>query len=194
MRFRIRTSDSRGSCTSASRRSWRSSKTSPSPSRPSGFRRIIFLNGHYDNTYAIAYACANAADRLPRDAKAFPLNYWDGFPADVAREYISLAKGMHANAAETGAILAIDPGLVDMDKANTEFPPFPDYKVNTGPVHTAFFFTSPGSVYWATKSGTWGDATQATKELGERYLQAGVDATIAVLADLEKTFAAMPPR
>jgi creatinine amidohydrolase len=61
-------------------------------------------------------------------------------------------------------------------------------------VHTAFFFTSPGSVYWATKSGTWGDATQATKELGERYLQAGVDATIAVLADLEKTFAAMPPR
>ena len=84
-----------------------------------GFRRIIFLNGHYDNTYAIAYACANAADRLPRDAKAFPLNYWDGFPADVAREYISLAKGMHANAAETGAILAIDPGLVDMDKANT---------------------------------------------------------------------------
>ena len=94
---------------------------------------------------------------------------------------------MHANAAETGAILAIDPGLVDMDKANTEFPPFPDYKVNTGPVHTAFFFTSPGSVCWATKSGTWGDATQATKELGERYLQAGVDATIAVLADLEKT-------
>jgi creatinine amidohydrolase len=152
------------------------------------------LNGHYDNTYAIAYACANATERMPREAKAFPLNYWDGFPAEVAREYISLAKGMHANAAETGAILAIDPGLVDMDKANAEFPPFPDYTVNTGPVHTAFFFTSPGSVYWATRSGTWGDATQATPELGERYLQAGVDATVAVLADLEKTFAAMPPR
>ena len=30
-----------------------------------GFRRIVFLNGHYDNTYAIAYACANAAERLP---------------------------------------------------------------------------------------------------------------------------------
>ena len=23
-----------------------------------GFKRIVFLNGHYDNTYAIAYACA----------------------------------------------------------------------------------------------------------------------------------------
>src|SRR6185436_605821 len=40
-----------------------------------GFKRIVFLNGHYDNTYAIAYACANAAERLPRDAKAFPVNY-----------------------------------------------------------------------------------------------------------------------
>src|SRR5881396_1236108 len=43
----------------------------------SRFKRIIFLNGHYDNTYAIAYACADAADRMPRDVKAFPVNYWD---------------------------------------------------------------------------------------------------------------------
>ena len=27
----------------------------------SGFKRIIYLNGHYQNTYAIAYASANAA-------------------------------------------------------------------------------------------------------------------------------------
>src|SRR4029453_13319900 len=38
----------------------------------SGFTRIIFLNGHYDNTYAIAYACANAADKIGKDVKAFP--------------------------------------------------------------------------------------------------------------------------
>src|SRR5512134_1342236 len=31
----------------------------------SGFKRIIFLNGHYDNTYAIAYGCANASYKLP---------------------------------------------------------------------------------------------------------------------------------
>src|ERR687896_1500565 len=30
-----------------------------------GFTRIVFLNGHYDNTYAIAYACATAAARMP---------------------------------------------------------------------------------------------------------------------------------
>jgi creatinine amidohydrolase len=160
----------------------------------SGFKRIVFLNGHYDNTYAIAYACANAAEKLPKGVKAFPINYWDGMPAEVREKYSSLAKGMHANAAETSAILALAPHLVDMEKANAEFPPFPEFTVNSAPVHTAFFFSAPGSVYDATKSGTWGDARGATKEMGEAYLQAGVDATIAVLENIERTFEAMPPR
>jgi creatinine amidohydrolase len=159
-----------------------------------GFKRIVFLNGHYDNTYAIAYACANAADRLPRGVKAFPINYWDGIPPEVASQYMSLEKGLHANAAETAAVMAINPALVDMDKANAEFPPFPDFTVESHAVHTAFFFSAPGSVYWATKSGTWGDARQATREMGERYLQIATDATLAVLENVEKTFAAMPVR
>jgi creatinine amidohydrolase len=160
-----------------------------------GFKRIIFLNGHYDNTYAIAYACANAAEKLSKDVKAFPLNYWDGMTAADVEEWSGLKNGLHANAAETSAILAINPNLVDREKTNAEFPPFPEYTVaNTGAVHTAFFFTSPGSVFWATKSGTWGDATQATPEKGERYLQLGVRSTLAVLDNIERTFAAMPPR
>jgi len=160
----------------------------------SGFKRIIFLNGHYDNTYAIAYACANAAEKLTKDVKAFPVNYWDGMTAADVDEFSGLKNGLHANAGETSAVLAINPNLVDMQRANTEFPPFPEYTVNTGPVHTAFFFTSPGSVYWATKSGTWGDATKATPEMGERYLEMGVRSTLAVLDNIERTFAAMPPR
>lgn len=161
----------------------------------SGFKRIIFLNGHYDNTYAIAYACADAADRLnDKGVKAFPVNYWDGFTPEDAHRFSGLKNGLHANAAETSAVLAINPALVDMDRANAEFPPFPEYTVNTGPVHTAFFFTSPGSVYWATKTGTWGDARQSTPEFGEAYLEAGVRSTLAVLENIENTFAAMPPR
>ena len=35
----------------------------------SGFKRIIFLNGHYDNTYAIAYALRQRADKLPKDSR-----------------------------------------------------------------------------------------------------------------------------
>jgi len=160
----------------------------------SGFKRIIFLNGHYDNTYAIAYGCADAAQRMPKDVKAFPINYWDGLTAEEIAEFSGLKNGLHANAAETSAILAINPALVDLERANAEFPPFPEYTVNMAPVHTAFFFTSPGSVYWATKSGTWGDARKSTAEMGERYLEAGARSTLAVLENIEKTFAAMPPR
>ena len=160
----------------------------------SGFKRIIFLNGHYDNTYAIAYGCANAADKLGKDVKAFPVNYWDAMTPEIIDEFMGLKNGMHANRAETSAVLRINPDLVDMDNANAEFPPFPDYTINTGPVHTAFFFTSPGSVFNATKSGTWGDARESTPEAGERYLEAGVRSTLALLENIEKTFDAMPPR
>ena len=48
--------------------------------------------------------------------------------------------------------MAINPDLVDMDAANAELPPFPEVTEPTAPVHTAFFFSSPGSVHGATKS------------------------------------------
>ncbi len=160
-----------------------------------GFKRIIFLNGHYDNTYAIAYACANVAEKIGRDVKAFPVNYWDGMTAEDVAEWSGLKNGLHANAAETSAVMAINPGLVDLEKANVEFPPFPEYTIaNTGAVHTAFFFTNPGSVHWATKSGTWGDARKSTPEAGERYIEAGVRSVLALLDNIARTFAAMPPR
>ena len=158
-----------------------------------GFTRIVFLNGHYDNTYAIAYACANAAERLPAGVRAFPVNYWDGMTPDEAAEFFGPSTGLHANRGETSAVLAINPALVDMDQANAEMPPFPDV-ANAAAVHTAFFFSSPGSVYRATQSGTWGDAREASAEFGERYLDVVSRATIRLLDDVGRTFAAMPDR
>ena len=158
-----------------------------------GFRRIVFLNGHYDNTYAIAYACANAADRLAPGTHAFPVNYWDGMTAEEAGEFFGPTTGLHANKGETSAVMAIDPRLVDLDAANAELPPFPEV-TNAAPVHTAFFFSAPGSVHRATHSGTWGDARESSAAYGERYLEVVTRATIRVLDDIERTFEAMPPR
>ena len=160
-----------------------------------GFRRIVFLNGHYDNTYAIAYACAAAssAGRLPAGANAFPVNYWDGMTPGEAGEFFGPTAGLHANRAETSAVMAIDPALVDLDAANAELPPFPEV-TNAPAVHTAVFFSAPGSVHRASASGTWGDARETSVEYGERYLQVVTDATARVLDDIERTFAAMPPR
>lgn len=158
-----------------------------------GFRRIVFLNGHYDNAYAIAYACANAADRLPAGTTAYPVTYWDGMSPDEAAEFFDPSVGLHANIGETSAVLAIDEGLVDMELANVEFPPFPDV-ASPAPVHTAFFFTSPGSVHRATVSGTWGDARGATAEFGERYLRVVTEATLRIIDDVARMQAAMPDR
>lgn len=160
-----------------------------------GFRRIVFLNGHYDNTYAIAYACAAAADagRLAPGTRAFPVNYWDGMNAEEAAEFFDPANGLHANKGETSAVMAIDPDLVDIEAANAEMPPFPDV-TNPAAVHTAFFFSSPGSVFRATRSGTWGDPRESSGEFGERYLTVVTDGTSRLLDDIERTFEAMPDR
>jgi creatinine amidohydrolase len=159
-----------------------------------GFRRIVYLNGHYDNTLAIAYACAGAAERMARGVMAFPLNYWDGMTAAETTEFLTLKTGLHANEAETSAVLAINPDLVDMARANAEMPTFPEFKVNPAAVHAAFFFSQPGSVHRATGSGTWGDARHATAEKGERFIEAGVRSTIACLENIEETFRSLPPR
>src|SRR5574340_755060 len=151
-----------------------------------GFRRIVFLNGHYDNTYAIAYACANVADRLPEGTRTFPVNYWDGMTPEEAAEFFDPSNGLHANKGETSAVLAIDSRLVDMERANVEFPPFPEV-ANPAAVHTAFFFSAPGSVYRATASGTWGDARDASPEFGERYLEIVSRATARIIEDVERT-------
>jgi creatinine amidohydrolase len=160
-----------------------------------GFRRIVFLNGHYDNTYAIAYACAAATDagRVATGVRAFPVNYWDGMTADEAAEFFDPSNGLHANQGETSAVMAIDPDLVDLDAANAEMPPFPEV-ANPAAVHTAFFFSSPGSVYRATHSGTWGDARESDAEFGRRYLDVVTRATSRMLDDIEGTFEAMPDR
>jgi creatinine amidohydrolase len=158
-----------------------------------GFRRIVLLNGHYDNTYALAYACANAAPRLADGTRAFPVNYWDGMTADEAAEFFGPDTGLHANRGEMSAVMAIDPGLVDLEHANAEMPPFPPVS-SPAAVHTAFFFSNPGSVHWASRSGTWGDAREASADYGERYLTVVSDATVRLLDDVDRTFAAMPPR
>ena len=158
-----------------------------------GFKRIVFLNGHYDNTYAIAYACATAAERMPAGVTAFPVNYWDGMTAEEAGEFFGPTTGLHANRGETSAVMAIDADLVDLDAANAELPPFPEV-TNQAPVHTAFFFSAPGSVHRASHSGTWGDAREASVDYGQRYLDVVTEATVRVLDDIDRTFAAMPPR
>jgi creatinine amidohydrolase len=159
-----------------------------------GFKRIVFLNGHYDNTYALAYACAQADERMPKGAKAFPFNYWDGLTPQQFGNSTEGGKGLHAGEGEVSMLLAINPALVDMERTNAEFPNFPETITKSPALHTAFFFSSPGSVYRMSKTGTWGDARKATAAKGEQFLEAGVQSVINLMLDIEKTFEQLPIR
>jgi creatinine amidohydrolase len=125
---------------------------------------------------------------MPAGAKAFPFNYWDGLTPEQAGAMSDGGKEMHAGAGEVSMLLAINPDLVDMARANTEFPNFPETITKSPALHTAFFFSAPGSVYRMTRTGTWGDATKATAAKGEQYLEAGVQSVINLMLDIEKTF------
>lgn len=156
-----------------------------------GFREIIFVNGHYTNVVAVNAGVGAVADRLANGAKAFAITYWDALPPDEAHDFLSLDTGLHAQIGETSAILAVDELLVDMEKAAPEWPEFPTPELNT---LLPFFFSSPGTMYRATRSGVWGDPRGSSAEKGRRFLDQVEKSCVDLIASIEATFEAIPPR
>ena len=159
-----------------------------------GFRRIVFLNGHYDNTYAIAYACASAADadagrrpRLPgqllgrheRDRGGRVLRPIDRAPRQPRRD----VGGARDRPRARGHGRAPTPRCRRSPRS-----PTPRRSTPRSSSRLRARSIAPRTV------GTWGDAREATAEYGERYLEVVAAATIRVLDDIERTFEAMPPR
>ena len=81
-----------------------------------------------------------------------------------------------------------------MDKANREFPPFPE--TDSGPaVHTAFFFSSPGSVYRATRVRHAGATPASPRPSSASAIsRSSPNATVRLIDDVERTHQAMPGR
>jgi creatinine amidohydrolase len=153
----------------------------------SGFRRVVFVNGHYTNYPAINLACFNASAKLPEGAAAWALSYWDALPPDEAEQYLSLSSGLHANIGETSAVMAVRPELVKLDRAVEGWPPFPKHEGPVMPTIFAFFETSIGSTYRALPQGVWGDPRGSSSELGNTFLDQIARAVSTVMDDVEAT-------
>jgi creatinine amidohydrolase len=153
----------------------------------SGFRRIIFVNGHYTNYPAINLACFNASAKLPEGVAAWALSYWDALPPEEAEAYLSLTTGLHANIGETSAVMAVRPELVKLERAVEGWPPFPDLRGPAMPTIFAYFETSAGSTYRALPQGVWGDPRGSSAELGERFFEQIARAVGVVIDDVEAT-------
>jgi creatinine amidohydrolase len=153
-----------------------------------GFRRIVFVNGHYTNYHPIITGCMNVSTRLPEGTQAWGVSYWESLPPEQLEDYLSLSSGLHANIGETSAVMAVRPELVDLDAAVEEWPDFPDFQAPPFPSILAYFETHPGSVWRAFRTGTWGDPRGSTAELGETFYGWIEEAMVKLIGDVEETY------
>lgn len=157
-----------------------------------GFRRIVFLNGHYDNAAGITYGIRSIYDRLAPDTFACCVNYWEAMKPEDAAGYLGWEAGLHANIGEVSVMLAIDPDSVDMTEAVAGWPSPPE-DIDTDPFAAtlAAILPIPGSMLKVTPTGGWGDPSEATADRGEAYLQVITKAVIRFVGDVIRTYETM---
>jgi len=156
-----------------------------------GWKKIVFLNGHYDNLYAIAYALAEVAPSFPPETIAYTLSYWEGLAGEAASVFTEGGRGLHAGFGETALCLAVCGELVRKENLRAEFltrSPLPSS------VHVAYFLTHPGSLFKVTVSGVWGDPLPATEEVGKNLLRELVESCTRLIMEVEEVFATLPKR
>ncbi len=114
-----------------------------------------------------------AAEQLA--AEGIILRYTDLIAAigPIEKELAEQPGGTHADEIETSMILYIAPDKVDMSKAVSDYHP----RGKRG-----FLSRDPSTDETFSPTGVWGDATLATRDKGERVVEALV---AAMLADIE---------
>jgi creatinine amidohydrolase len=152
-----------------------------------GFRRIVLLNGHYVNSWAMQYATTQFFDELPDDVRVYPFAYWQGLKPEEAEAYLSGSAGIHANVGETSVVLAIDPALCDMERVRDYEPDLGELRTNPFALLDPIFLATPGS-FWSLLEeggGTWGRPSESTAEKGEEYLAYLTRAVVDLVTDME---------
>ncbi len=138
-----------------------------------GARNIILFSGHWGNVAPIKIACRELLDE-------------DGYNNVYHMSYTNLKKtsegimetplwhgsGFHAGEIETSIMLKISPESVNMDNAVIDYPETPKgYEIR--PVHWSEFATT----------GIFGDATKATAEKGEKYLERWLNELVELITN-----------
>lgn len=154
-----------------------------------GFKNIIFVNGHSSNVIPINAALRQVFVDFP-DAGLYAVNWWAlGFEAipKIRKSKICL----HADELETSVSLVIQPENVHLDKAVKEFPSyslsekwvFPDFY---GP-NRVFYHSRKNYPKLGTGPGVMGDPTLASRETGEKVIQAVVNDLAEIIVEVVKS-------
>jgi len=162
----------------------------------SGFKNIVFLNGHYPNTACISIALRKVVMEFPK-AGLYGVR-WFALGFDVVPKICKSEVRLHADEIETSASLVIQPENVHLEEAIKELLGFSLSDRWVKPVIDGkVFFQSrqrfPERVKGA--AGVMGDPTVASKETGAKILEAVVDDLAKLIVEIvesEKTLETSP--
>jgi creatinine amidohydrolase len=156
-----------------------------------GFRRMVILNAHGSNTPLVEVMARLTMIEHPH-VLATGFSWWqipkvrEEIPKFRESEYPG---GMaHACELETSVYLAIDPQYVEMDKAVKDIHA-PKSRFFQHDLAAGGAGPSLGMMEWwstLSETGVMGDATKATKEKGERVLQAAGEGLRDIICELHE--------
>jgi len=138
--------------------------------------KILIINGHDGNIAPIELAARTTKDKHPEVVITCIEAWWISV-GEITKDLFEVWNGLgHGGEAETSAMLAIRPDLVNMDYAPEEvIPKLPGNNVR---------------IYWKfnelTSTGSTGSPKRATIEKGEKALKSIEDVLVSFLNDMEK--------
>ena len=142
-----------------------------------GIRRILVINGHDGNIAPIESAARTTKNRHAEVVIACLEAWWD-LVGKITRGLFEVWRGLgHGGEAETSAMLAIRPNLVNMKQAPIEvIPELPSDKIR---------------IYWnfdeLTRTGATGAPKKATVQKGKQALKALEDTLLSFINDMDRT-------
>ena len=142
-----------------------------------GFNNLLVLNGHSSNMIPINTALRKANIRHP-NAGIYGINWWS-VGSSTIKNSLKSKLCLHAEELETSVSLVAQPENVKMEKAGAEYPALslsekwatPDF---FGLGKHVFFHSRKKYPEYGTGLGIMGDATKASRETGEKIVEAVV--------------------
>lgn len=158
-----------------------------------GFRKLLFVNGHGSNHHLVESASRQLVVQYP-GVQAAMLSWWQ--IEEVHEALREVGEGgpqgsAHAGELETSVYMYLHPDAVDVEKAprDVSYPESRHFnqfsEAFTGEKRPGASTPVTMMEWWSTisETGVMGDATVASEEKGERFLEAAVEGLDSVLED-----------